>query len=132
MALCFDLLVDFERYPEVFGTIISAQVLSTDAAAATWTVRFDLNMVIRTVSYTLAYSGERPKRLAWQLVEGDIAAVEGSYELRPLEDDLTEATCSQAVDPGFWIPGPIKRAFERSALADSVGEMKRAAEKAAG
>ncbi len=130
VAVCFDLLVDFERYPEVFGPVEAAEIVSSDQAASAWTVRFELNMVVRSVCYTLAYQGRRPGSLAWQLVEGDLAAVEGDYELTALEDDLTEATCRQAVDPGFWVPGPIRRMIERSALADSVREMKKAAEAA--
>jgi ribosome-associated toxin RatA of RatAB toxin-antitoxin module len=128
---CFDLLVDFERYPEVFGPVLEAELLGSDPVSNSWTVRFRLDMVIRTISYTLAYRGHRPTQLSWKMVEGDLTAVEGSYELKSLDDGRTEATCSQAVDTGFWMPGPIRRTIERSALADSVREMKRTAEAAA-
>jgi hypothetical protein len=35
------------------------------------------------------------------------------------------------VDVGFWIPGPIRKTFERTALIDSVREFKKAAEQRA-
>ena len=42
--------------------------------------------------------------------------------------DGTEATCSQSVDVGFWIPGPIRRMAEAKALRDSVEEFRKAVE----
>jgi ribosome-associated toxin RatA of RatAB toxin-antitoxin module len=128
IAACFDAITDFARYPDWFSGITAVQVLESDPDACKWTVRFELSMVVKTISYTLAYEGERPDRLTWRLVEGDVNTVEGSYELEPLESEVTEATCAQSVDVGFWIPGPIKRTFEKSALVDSVRELKSAVE----
>jgi len=129
--VCFDTIVDFARYPDWFGPISTARVLESDPAAGLWTVSYGLDMIIKTVRYTLAYRGKRPNGLTWTLVDGDVRAVEGSYEFVELEPGLTEATCRQAVDVGFWIPGPLKRTFEKSAVADSVREFKAAAETAA-
>ena len=128
IEVCFETIVDFARYPEWFSGITAARVEKADPAAAVWTVKYELNMVIRTISYILAYTGRRPTGLDWHLVCGDVKDVKGTYRFTRLEDDLTEAECTQAIDIGFWIPGPIKRGFERSALGDSVREFKKAAE----
>ena len=128
LDVCFDTIVDFARYPEWFGPISTAKVVKSDPAAGLWTVSYGLDMVIKTVRYTLAYRGTRPDSLTWTLVDGDVRAVEGSYDFVELEPGVTEATCRQAVDVGFWIPGPLKRTFEKSAVADSVREFKAAAE----
>ena len=125
---CFDAIIDFENYPAWFSGITAAEVLEADASENSWTVRYELNMVIKTISYTLAYEANPPGFIRWRLVEGDLSAVEGSYELQSLEADVTEATCTQSIDIGFWIPGPIKRTFEKSALTDSVRELKEAVE----
>lgn len=125
---CFDAITDFARYPEWFSGITAAEVLEADPAANRWTVRYELNMVIKTITYTLAYEADPPGLIRWTLVEGDVNDVEGTYTLESLEDDVTEACCAQSVDIGFWIPGPIKRTFEKSALVDSVRELKSAIE----
>jgi ribosome-associated toxin RatA of RatAB toxin-antitoxin module len=128
IEVCFDTIVDFSHYPEWFSGISSAEILEANPTAGTWTVRYGLDMVLKTISYTLAYESRRPQELTWKLVEGDVRNVEGIYIFTALEPDLTEAECRQAVDVGFWIPGPLRRTFERSAVADSVREFKAAAE----
>jgi ribosome-associated toxin RatA of RatAB toxin-antitoxin module len=128
IEVCFETIVDFARYPEWFSGISSAEVLESDPVAGAWTVRYGLNMILKTISYTLEYRSRRPRELRWKLVAGDLGDVEGIYTFTSLEPDLTEAECRQAVDVGFWIPGPLRRTFERSAVADSVREFKAAAE----
>jgi ribosome-associated toxin RatA of RatAB toxin-antitoxin module len=132
LHVCFEVLVDFERYPEWFRMIRAARVEDADPATGRWTVRYDLDAILRTIHYTLRYTSERPLRLAWTMTEGDLRAIEGTYDLISLEDDLTEATCTQGIDVGMWVPAPLRRTFERSALADSVREFKAAAEARAG
>src|SRR5262249_16174868 len=80
--------------------------------------------------YTLEYAWTKPQGGTWRLVEGDLKSVEGSYQFAAAGAKTT-ATCSQAVDVGFWIPGPIRRTFERKALQDSVEEFRKAVEKRA-
>lgn len=128
IEICFDTIVDFARYPDWFRAISTADVVKSDPTAGLWTVRYGLDMMVKTIRYTLSYSGKRPSALTWTLVDGDVKAVEGAYEFVELEPGLTEATCRQAVDVGFWIPGPLRRTFEKSAVADSVREFKAAAE----
>lgn len=128
IEVCFATIVDFACYPDWFSGISTAEVLESDPGAGKWTVRYGLDMILKTISYTLEYRSRRPHELTWKLVAGDIRDVEGVYTFTSLEPDLTEAECRQAVDVGFWIPGPLRRTFERSAVADSVREFKAAAE----
>jgi hypothetical protein len=125
---CNEILLDFERYPEWSGPITEAHVLERDADGRGTRVAFALDMKIRTVRYTLGYRFELPERATWSLVEGDVTSVEGEYRFESLGKDRTRATCSQSVDVGFWIPGPLRRVFEKQALRDSVEDFKRAAE----
>jgi hypothetical protein len=90
-------------------------------------VEFELDMTIRTIRYVLEYTYERPNRLYWKLVEGDVADVEGRYLFEP-HDRKTRTTCEQAISLGFWIPGPIRRIAEQKALRDSVLQFKKEVE----
>ncbi len=126
--VCFDTLVAFDRYPDWFRVIRSASVEMADTAAGRWRVRYELDAILKTITYTLAYESVRPGLLTWKMTEGDLQAIEGRYDLVELEPGLVEATCTQALDIGMWVPGVVRRAFERSAVADSVREFKQAAE----
>lgn len=132
IELCFETLVDFAEYPGWFRVIRSAKVEHCDNEGCHWQVRFELDAILKTITYTLAYDGERPGRLTWKMTSGDLKAIEGCYELVELEPGLTEATCTQSIDVGLWVPGMVRRAFESSAVADSVRELKQAAEARAG
>jgi len=132
MKVCFETLVDFERYPQWFRMIRSARIESADPDAGRWTVAFELDAVLKTIHYTLSYESERPHRLTWKMVAGDLQDIQGNYELIELEPGLTEATCTQGLELGMWVPGPLRRTFEKTALADSVREFKQAAEERAG
>lgn len=126
--LCFDTLVDFARYPDWFRMIQSANIELSDSDAGLWRVAYELDAILKTVRYTLAYEGTRPGRLDWKMTTGDLQAIEGGYELVELEPGLTEATCTQAIEVGMWVPGMVRRVFEQTAVQDSVREFKQAAE----
>ena len=97
---CFAVLVDFPSYPEWSSPITECRVLERYPDGLARRVAFALDMMIRTVRYTLEYTYDPPRGARWRLVEGDITNVEGSYRFVPAGDG-TEATCSQSVDLGF-------------------------------
>jgi len=120
---CFAAIVDFAAYPDWSSAISACNVREYDENGRARVVEFELDMRIKMIRYVLAYRAEPPHKLEWSLVEGDLAGVEGSYHFEA-SGPRTNAICSQAVDLGFWIPGPIRRVFEQKALQDSVLEFK--------
>ena len=115
-------LTDFEAYPDWAGAFSEARVLSREEHGLGQDVAFAIDMTIRTVRYTLRYNYNLPETFSWKMTEGDLASVEGSYELSEA-DNQTSCTCNQAVETGFWIPGPIRRIAEGSALRNSLEEL---------
>lgn len=128
---CCAVLLDFDRYPQWSGPTTAARILERDADGRARRVEMTLDMKIRNVRYVLEYTYELPERARWRLVEGDVAGIEGSYTFERIDDTRTRATCRQAVDLGFWVPGPLRRLIERQALRDSVLEFKGEAERRA-
>jgi hypothetical protein len=124
---CFAVLTDFHAYPRWSGPVTECCVVDRHPDGLPRRVAFALDFTIKTLRYTLEYRYERPHAAHWHLVEGDVKAVEGSYEFKTT-DGRTEATCTQAIDIGFWVPGPLRRPFEQKALRDSVEEFKKAVE----
>lgn len=124
---CFAVVADFERYPEWSSPIRSCTVLDRHPDGRARRVAFDLDMTIKVIHYVLEYTYEPPTEVRWKLVEGDVSAIDGSYRF-DADGPHTRATCTQAIEIGFWIPGFIRSTFEKKALHDSVEEFRAAVE----
>lgn len=127
-AECFAAILDFDRYPEWSSAIASARVLERDSSGVGKRVEFFIDMRIRRVRYVLEYSYRPLTELSWHSVDGDVQSIEGRYRFRKLGPALTEATCRQEIQLGFWMPGPLRKLAERTALKQSVVEFKAAVE----
>jgi hypothetical protein len=115
-------LTDFEAYPGWSAAFSEATILDRGPDEIGNRVAFAIDMTIRTVRYTLEYAYELPAKFSWRMVEGDLTSIEGFYELQD-EETGTICTCHQAVETGFWIPGPLRRLAEGSALRNSLEEL---------
>ena len=124
---CFAVLTDFAAYPTWAGPVTECEVLDRYPDGLPRRVSFALDMTVKTLRYVLEYSYDPPHGARWHLVEGDVKSVEGTYRFEPAGAQ-TNATCTQAIDVGFWVPGPIRRPLEQKALRDSVEEFRRAVE----
>lgn len=77
----FDVLVDYARYPEFVPGIKGCRILPGKAARD---VEYELDLGIKRVKYVLRHVEERPLRVAWSLVSGDMMKVSnGSWALTP-------------------------------------------------
>jgi ribosome-associated toxin RatA of RatAB toxin-antitoxin module len=123
-AQCFAAILEFERYPEWSSAIESARILERNKAGVGRIVEFHIDMKIRSVRYVLEYAYKEPTDLTWHSIEGDVESIEGSYHFRKLGPSRTEAICRQEIQLGFWLPGPLRRLAERTALRQSVAEFK--------
>jgi uncharacterized membrane protein len=128
-ATCFEVVMDFEAYPRWSSAIQEVSVLETDKAGRGRIIEFIIDMRFKRVRYVLDYAYKKPSELTWRSVEGDIEAIEGSYRFRKLGPDLTEARCQQSIQLGFWVPGPLRKLAERTALRQSVLEFKEEVER---
>ena len=75
----FDVIVDYRRYPEFVPGIKGCRVLGTGADRQ---VEYELDLGIRRITYVLRHVEDRPRRVTWSLVSGDLMKVSsGSWEL---------------------------------------------------
>lgn len=128
---CFEAVMDFEAYPRWSSAIQEATVLQVDGAGFGRIVEFYIDMRFKRVRYVLEYSYKKPGELTWRSVDGDVEAIEGAYCFRKLGPQLTEVTCRQSIRLGFWVPGPLRKLAERTALRQSVLEFKDEVERVA-
>ncbi len=75
----FQLLLDYERYPEFVPNLKACRV---KAAGPPRDVEYELDLGIRRIRYVLRHREEPPRRISWSLVSGDMMKVSnGSWEL---------------------------------------------------
>lgn len=75
----FDIVADYERYPEFVPGIRSCKVRSANGEKH---VEYELDLGVRRIRYVLRHEEQRPTRVAWSLVSGDMMKVSnGSWEL---------------------------------------------------
>ncbi len=108
----YDIVVDYERYPEFVPGIRACRVKRTGGEIL---VEYEFDVGVRRIRYVLRHEEERPRSVRWSLVSGDMLKVSnGSWDLSP-ERDHTRATYS--VDIQIARPPLIPRA-----IVDRVSE----------
>jgi ribosome-associated toxin RatA of RatAB toxin-antitoxin module len=125
---CYELAVDFERYPEWARDVKEANVLERDTHGRATKVEYRASALGRSTHYTLAYDySQAPERLSWSLVEGDIMRViDGAYSFAP-NGAGTDITYSLRIELIVPLPGFVKRRAEVRIL-HTLKELKSRAE----
>ncbi len=87
----FDIVVDYARYPEFVPGIKACSVRTVNGETH---VEYDLDLGLRRIKYVLKHEAERPRKVTWSLVSGEVLKVSnGAWELTP-EGDRTRARYS--------------------------------------
>ena len=118
---CMAALLDFGTYPDWQSAVQTCEVVEDGSDPV---VEFRVDAKVKTIRYVLRYHPEPPSRLWWEYVEGDARSVSGSYDLEDLGDGTTRATYRLAIDPGRFVPGPVKKALTEGVMRTSVRELK--------
>ena len=123
---CFDVAIEFERYPEWVGDIKEVTVLERDADDRATRVRFRTAGFGRSTSYELEYDySEAPNVLSWVEVEGDLTSkLDGAYIFTEREGVGTEVTYHLEAELKFPIPGFIKRRAEGRIMHIALRQLK--------
>jgi ribosome-associated toxin RatA of RatAB toxin-antitoxin module len=110
----YDVLVDYEKYPEFVDGVSGIKVLSKDEKAAK--VEYNLNM-IKSFKYIINLKQERPARLSWSLDSGDLFKKnDGEWKLKDLGNGKTEVTYTLDVDFKIFAPSSILSALTEKNL----------------
>lgn len=105
----FDLITDFSKYPLFLSEVKQCRVV--DEKGGRKLVEFHVN-VIKTFSYRMWMTEERPNRLAWTLESGDLFKTSvGSWDLSETADGKTAAKYSVEATFKVFVPGPVAKAL---------------------
>lgn len=124
----FDVATDFQAYPEWNQNIKRVEIKETDDEGRATKVWYEVDAKIKKVTYTLAYDySEAPGAFSWNLLDGDVKELSGSYEFDEF-DDVTEVRYETRIDPGFPIPGFLKRQGEKQIVKGALADLKKRVE----
>lgn len=126
---CWQIVLDFENYPNWAKDVKEAKVLSRDDQGRASRVEYRASALGRSTHYTLEYDySEVPGRLSWTLVDGDIMrALNGAYSFVEV-DGGTQVFYELDIELVVPLPGFVKRRAEARILIEAVKELKARAE----
>lgn len=124
IAAVYAVAADVEGSPRWQPEIKLAECLERDGGEQVL-VRMETDAKVRTLGSTIRFSYEEPTLISWAQEEGELKAVDGSWELEELGPELTRATYRLEVDLGrmlgMVIRGPLVGVL-RGQLIDSMPE----------
>ncbi|MCB1246511.1 MAG: SRPBCC family protein [Acidimicrobiia bacterium] len=125
----YDVALDLEAYPEWAGGVKAVSVTEEDEHGRPHMVDFVVDAMVKELSYTLVYDYDYDNGFAWSAVPNeDITSLEGRYEFNALGDSGTEVVYALKVEPGFSIPGFLRRQAEKQIVGTALRGLKKRAE----
>ncbi len=122
----FDVIANFDRYGEFLPEV--KRVWTSERKGNEVKVHYEVN-VVKTIRYTLHFKEERPKRLSWSFVEGEVMKDnKGSWVLEPEGEGRTRATYSVEMALGALVPKAIINGLVDQSLPKMLEAFKRRAE----
>ena len=121
----FGIITDYEKYPEFLSEVKAVRVSERREGEAV--VQYEVS-ILKTIRYTLKHKEEKPRRVSWSLVEGELMREnQGSWLLEP-QGKQTRATYSIEMTLGPLVPKAIVNALVDSSLPKMLESFKKRAE----
>lgn len=118
----FDVIVDYERYPEFLPEMKVVQVVSQHDGVSL--VTFELEIIMR-IAYTLRLIEDRPTAVRWSLDNAKMmSANDGGWKLEAIDDGHTRATYGLAVKLRGLIPKSVSTRLLGTTLPDTLNRFK--------
>lgn len=124
----YSVAADAEGSPRWQPEIEIAECLQRDGAGNQLRVRIETETPVKRLTSLLVYTYRSPTLITWAQEEGDLKAVEGSWELEPLAEARTRATYRLEVDPGrmlgLALRGPVVGVLRGKLVETMPGKLK--------
>ncbi|NOJ91577.1 SRPBCC family protein [Corallococcus sp. CA049B] len=122
----FDIVTNYDRYAEFLPEV--KKVSTSQRQGNTVQVHYEVD-VVKRIRYTIRVTEERPKRMSWTFVEGEVMKDnKGSWTLEPEGEGKTRATYNVEMALGALIPKAIINTLTETQLPKMLEAFKRRAE----
>ena len=122
---CFDALTDYERLPEWQGAVRFARVLERDDQGRGAVVEYEVDARVKRVHYRLRQVYDEPHRLGSEYLGGDFRDFAGEWRFTAIDGHRTRAELDLRIDPGLFVPGPVRRAIAHAVMGRALADLSR-------
>ena len=123
---------DVEKAPQWQGGLKGIRALERDGEGRAVRCETETDGKVRTIKSTVRFEYQPPGTLRWSQEKGELKSVDGSWELRDLGGERTQATYALEVDLGrmlgMVIRGPLVDLLRGMLVNARAGELKREVE----
>jgi ribosome-associated toxin RatA of RatAB toxin-antitoxin module len=121
---CYDALTDFDRIPEWQGAVRSVEVLERDEQGRGTVVAYEVDAKVKRVRYRLKQVHDPPGRLGSEYLGGDFRDFAGEWRFKSLGDGRTRVELDLRIDPGRFVPGPLRGAISDAVMRRALRDLK--------
>jgi ribosome-associated toxin RatA of RatAB toxin-antitoxin module len=122
----FDVVTNYERYSDFLPEV--KKVSTSKRQGNSVEVHYEVD-VVKRIRYTIRVTEERPRRMSWTFVEGEVMKDnKGSWLLEPEGEGKTRATYTVEMALGALVPKTIVNALVDTSLPKMLDAFKRRAE----
>ncbi len=122
----FDVITQYERYPEFLPEVKETRTVNRKGNTVDVHYKVD---VMKTVRYSIRVTEERPTRMSWTFIEGEMMKDnKGSWVLEAQGEKQTKATYTVEMALGALVPKAIVNALVENSLPKMLDAFKRRAE----
>lgn len=123
----FDTIINYDRYPEWLTEV--KKIRTSDRKGNEVKVHYEVDFKIKTIRYTILAKEERPQRMSWTFVEGEVMKDnKGSWLLEPEGEGKTKITYSVEVTVGPLVPKSVLNTLVDQSLPKMLEAVKRRVE----
>ncbi|MFP2911762.1 type II toxin-antitoxin system RatA family toxin [Pyxidicoccus sp. 3LFB2] len=122
----FDVITQYDRYPEFLPEVKEVRAANRQGNSLELHYKVD---VVKTIRYSIRVTEERPRRMAWTFIEGEMMKDnKGSWVLEPDGEGKTKATYTVEMALGMLVPKTVVNALVDTSLPKMLEAFKRRAE----
>jgi ribosome-associated toxin RatA of RatAB toxin-antitoxin module len=121
---CFDALTDYESLPRWQRAVREVRVLERDERGRGAVVEYAVDARFKTVRYRLRQVYDEPRRLASEYLGGDFREFRGEWRFEPVAGGATWVELDLWIDPGFFVPGILRRAIADAVMRRALTDLK--------
>jgi ribosome-associated toxin RatA of RatAB toxin-antitoxin module len=121
---CFDALTDVERLPSWQRAVCAARVLDRDEDGRAAVAEYEVDARFRTVRYRLRQTYDPPHRVRSEYLGGDFRDFAGEWRFAPLGKHRTRVDLDLRIDPGRFVPRPIRAAISDAVMRRALRDLK--------
>ena len=124
----FDVIVDYEKYPEFLPEVKKVQVNAGQGSIKEVTYTVDIKA--KVITYTLKHTAERPSKVSWTMIKGEMMkGNDGAWTLKAgAQPGTTDATYTIDLKLSSLVPGFIERMLAEQSLPGLLANFKARAE----